>query len=119
MAPRKTEDPGRFILGDCVAEMARLPARSVDLVFADPPYNLQLGGELLRPDNSKVDAVDDDWDKFADFSGYDSFTHAWLKAARHVLKTVGTVGVMGSYHEVSAIDTALQDEGYWLLNDND
>ena len=87
------------------------------MVFADPPYNLQLGGELLRPDNSQVDAVDDDWDKFADFARYDSFTRAWLKAARRVLKPEGTLWVIGSYHNIFRIGTALQDQGFWLLND--
>src|SRR5947208_2309681 len=106
-----------IILGDCVAEMAKLPDRSVDLVFADPPYNLQLGGELLRPDNSRVDSVDDEWDKYADFALYDTFTHAWLKAARHVLRPEGTLWVIGSYHNIFRIGTALQDEGFWLLND--
>src|SRR5581483_8418457 len=89
MASRKAAgrtEAGRIILGDCIAEMAKLPDRSVDLVFADPPYNLQLGGELLRPDNSKVDAVDDDWDRFASFAEYDRFTRAWLAEARRVLK---------------------------------
>ena len=86
MASRKTEEPGRIILGDCIAEMAKLPDGSCDLVFADPPYNLQLGGELLRPDNSRVDAVDDDWDKFASFAAYDDFTRAWLTACRRAMK---------------------------------
>src|SRR5579883_1966223 len=107
----------RVLVGDCVSLMESLPAASVDMVFADPPYNLQLGGELLRPDNSKVDAVDDDWDKFANFSGYDSFTRAWLRAARRLLKPEGTLWVIGSYHNIFRIGTALQDEGYWLLND--
>ena len=105
------------LVGDCVSLMESLPPSSVDMVFADPPYNLQLGGELLRPDNSRVDAVDDDWDKFADFSGYDTFTRAWLKAAKRLLKPEGTLWVIGSYHNIFRIGTALQDEGYWLLND--
>ena len=108
---------GRVLVGDCVEVMKGLPEASVDMVFADPPYNLQLGGELLRPDNSRVDAVDDDWDKFADFSGYDAFTRAWLKAARRALRPEGTLWVIGSYHNIYRIGTALQDEGYWLLND--
>ena len=102
----------RVLVGDCIELMNGLPAGSIDLVFADPPYNLQLGGELLRPDNSKVDAVDDEWDKFADFARYDSFTRAWLKAARRVLKPEGTLWVIGSYHNIFRIGTALQDEGY-------
>jgi modification methylase len=105
------------LVGDCVSLMESLPAASVDMVFADPPYNLQLGGELLRPDNSRVDAVDDEWDKFANFSGYDAFTRGWLKAARRLLKPEGTLWVIGSYHNIFRIGTALQDEGYWLLND--
>ena len=97
--------------------MNGLPDGSVDLVFADPPYNLQLGGELLRPDNSQVDAVDDDWDKFADFAAYDNFTRAWLTAARRVLKPEGTLWVIGSYHNIFRVGTALQDLGFWMLND--
>ena len=107
----------RVLVGDCIELMSSLPAGSIDMVFADPPYNLQLGGELLRPDNSRVDAVDDEWDKFADFSRYDEFTRAWLKAARRLLKPEGTLWVIGSYHNIFRIGTALQDEGYWLLND--
>src|SRR5215218_1143263 len=90
----------RIIQGDCLEELAKLPAKSVDLVFADPPYNLQLGGDLLRPDNSKVDAVDDEWDQFASFEAYDKFTRAWLKAARRVLKDDGTLWVIGSYNNI-------------------
>ena len=108
----------RVLVGDCIDLMNGLPAGSVDMVFADPPYNLQLGGgDLLRPDDSKVDAVDDDWDKFADFARYDTFTRAWLKAARHVLKPEGTLWVIGGFHNIFRIGTALQDEVYWLLND--
>ncbi|HWF77985.1 MAG TPA: site-specific DNA-methyltransferase [Caulobacteraceae bacterium] len=110
-------DAERIILGDCIAEMAKLPDRSVDLVFADPPYNLQLGGELLRPDNSKVDAVDDDWDRFASFEAYDRFTRDWLKAARRVLKDEGALWVIGSYHNIFRVGAALQDLGFWILND--
>jgi len=105
------------LVGDCIDLMLSLPEASVDMVFADPPYNLQLGGELLRPDNSRVDAVDDDWDKFADFALYDSFTRAWLAAARRALKPEGTLWVIGSYHNIFRIGTALQDLGFWLLND--
>ncbi|MFI4975263.1 MAG: site-specific DNA-methyltransferase [Caulobacterales bacterium] len=107
----------RIILGDCVEAMAALPARSVDLVFADPPYNLQLGGDLLRPDNSKVDAVDDDWDQFASFEAYDQFTRAWLTEARRVLKDDGALWVIGSYHNIFRVGTAVQDLGFWILND--
>jgi modification methylase len=113
-----SENKDVVLVGDCIDLMNGLPSGSVDMVFADPPYNLQLGGgELYRPDNSKVDAVDDDWDKFDDFARYDAFTRAWLKAARHVLKPEGTLWVIGSYHNIFRIGTALQDEGYWLLND--
>src|SRR5215469_4312065 len=86
------------IVGDCVSVMADLPARSVDLIFADPPYNLQLAGELHRPDNSRVDGVDAAWDKFGDLAAYDRFTEAWLAAARRLLKDDGTLWVIGSYH---------------------
>ena len=104
-------------MGDCVAEMAKLPAASVDLIFADPPYNLQLAGDLKRPDDSKVDAVDDDWDQFASFRAYDDFTRAWLDACRRVLKPAGTIWVIGSYHNIFRVGTVLQDLGYWILND--
>ncbi|MFO1013302.1 MAG: site-specific DNA-methyltransferase [Caulobacteraceae bacterium] len=107
----------RLIIGDCVAEMAKLADKSVDLVFADPPYNLQLGGDLLRPDNSKVDAVDDDWDRFASFEEYDRFTRAWLSEARRVLKDDGSLWVIGSYHNIFRVGQALQDLGFWILND--
>jgi modification methylase len=117
MAPRKMSESGRIILGDCIAEMAKLPDCSVDLVFADPPYNLQLGGDLLRPDNSKVDAVDDDWDQFASFAAYDAFTRAWLTEARRVLKGDGALWVIGSYHNIFRVGATLQDLGFWILND--
>ena len=106
-----------IIKGDCVAAMEKLPENSVDVIFADPPYNLQLEGNLLRPDQSKVDAVDDDWDKFSDFAAYDAFTRAWLMAARRVLKPNGTIWVIGSYHNIFRVGTILQDLGYWMLND--
>jgi len=107
----------RVLVGDCIEMLNGLPAGSVDMVFADPPYNLQLAGALHRPDNSKVDAVDDDWDKFEDFASYDAFTRAWMAAARRVLKPDGTMWVIGSYHNVFRMGTALQDLGFWLLND--
>jgi modification methylase len=103
--------------GDCVAEMARLPASSVDLVFADPPYNLQLSGELHRPDNSRVDGVEADWDKFADFAEYDCFTRTWLGECRRLLKPSGGLWVIGSYHNIFRIGAILQDLGFWILND--
>jgi modification methylase len=106
-----------ILQGDCIAEMERLPPSSVDLIFADPPYNLQLEGGLTRPDQSVVDAVDDDWDKFADFAAYDNFTRAWLLACRRVLKPDGSLWVIGSYHNIFRVGTVLQDLGYWILND--
>ncbi len=107
----------QVIVGDCVAAMNALPPGSVDLVFADPPYNLQLGGDLRRPDDSLVDAVDDDWDKFASFAEYDAFTKAWLAAARRVLKPDGALWVIGSYHNIFRVGAILQDLGFWMLND--
>jgi modification methylase len=107
----------RILIGDCVAEMAKMPAASVDLVFADPPYNLQLQGDLKRPDDSRVDAVDDAWDKFSSFAAYDDFTRAWLVAARRVMKPNATLWVIGSYHNIFRVGTLLQDLGFWILND--
>jgi modification methylase len=107
----------RILQGDAVALMEALPAESVDLIFADPPYNLQLQGELHRPNNSKVDGVEEDWDKFADFAAYDSFTADWLKAARRLLKPAGSLWVIGSYHNIFRVGTRLQDLGFWILND--
>ena len=106
-----------ILYGDCVEELKKLPSQSVDLVFADPPYNLQLKGDLHRPDQSKVDAVDDEWDRFSDFASYDSFTTAWLGECRRVLKDTGTLWVIGSYHNIFRVGTTLQDLGYWILND--
>src|SRR5271168_4689012 len=117
MASRKAEETGRIILGECIAELAKLPEKSVDLVFADPPYNLQLGGDLLRPDNSKVDAVDDHWDQFASFEVYDKFTRDWLVESRRVLKDNGSLWVIGSYHNIFRVGAAVQDLGFWILND--
>jgi modification methylase len=97
--------------------MSKLAAGSVDLVFADPPYNLQLQGDLKRPDDSRVDAVDDDWDKFASFAEYDAFTRRWLEAARRVLKPAGTIWVIGSYHNIFRVGAIMQDLGFWILND--
>ena len=103
--------------GDCVDVLNGLPENSIDLVFADPPYNLQLGGELHRPDNSRVDGVEEAWDRFSDFEAYDTFTRDWLTAARRVLKDTGTLWVIGSYHNIFRVGTAVQDIGYWVLND--
>jgi modification methylase len=106
-----------ILVGDCIDHMNALPAGSVDLIFADPPYNLQLEQGLTRPDQSKVDAVDDDWDKFDSFAHYDQFTRAWLKAARRLLKPDGAIWVIGSYHNIFRVGTALQDLDFWMLND--
>ncbi len=119
-APRgvsKSPQPHRILVGDCVAGIAKLPAASVDLVFADPPYNLQLASDLKRPDNSRVDAVNDDWDKFASFPAYDEFTRRWLTACRRVMKPAATIWVIGSYHNIFRVGTIMQDLGFWILND--
>ncbi|MCB2063025.1 MAG: site-specific DNA-methyltransferase [Novosphingobium sp.] len=108
---------GRIIPGDCIKAMRQLPDACVDMIFADPPYNLQLGGDLNRPDGSHVDAVNDDWDKFDDFAAYDCFTRAWLSEARRVLKPNGSLWVIGSYHNIFRVGAAMQDLGFWLLND--
>ena len=105
------------IEGDCIARMNALPEASVDLIFADPPYNLQLKGDLHRPDQSKVDAVDDHWDQFGSFAAYDKFTREWLGAARHVLSDNGAIWVIGSYHNIFRVGSILQDLGFWILND--
>src|SRR6516165_529532 len=106
-----------IVVGDCVAEMAKMPAASVDLVFADPPYNLQLQGDLKRPDDSRVDAVDDEWDKFSSFAAYDDFTRAWITACRRLMKPNATLWVIGSYHNIFRVGTILQDLRFWVLND--
>src|ERR1700735_3857441 len=116
-SPTSAAASPRIVIGDCVAEMTKLPAASVDLVFADPPYNLQLQGDLKRPDDSRVDAVDDDWDKFSSFSAYDDFTRAWLIACRRVMKPSATLWVIGSYHNIFRVGSILQDLGFWILND--
>lgn len=119
-APRLDLESARapkIIVGDCVAELAKLPAETADLVFADPPYNLQLQGDLKRPDDSRVDAVDDEWDKFLSFAAYDDFTRAWLIACRRVMKPNATLWVIGSYHNIFRVGAILQDLGFWILND--
>src|SRR6201986_661052 len=119
-APRtkfESESDSRIIVGDCVAEMSKLQPGSVDLVFADPPYNLQLKGELKRPDESHVDAVNDDWDKFSSFAAYDDFTRAWMLAARRLMKPSATLWVIGSYHNIFRVGAIMQDLGFWILND--
>jgi len=107
----------RVIVGDCLEELARLPPESVDLVFADPPYNLQLERQLLRPNNTVVDGVDDAWDKFSSFADYDRFSRAWLRHCRRLLKPDGAIWVIGSYHNIFRIGVALQDLGFWIQND--
>jgi modification methylase len=107
----------QILVGDCIAEMARLPDKSVDMIFADPPYNLQLGGDLFRPEGSRVDAVDDEWDKFENLATYDNFTRDWLEQARRVLKDDGTIWVIGSYHNIYRVGALLQDADFWILND--
>jgi modification methylase len=115
---RERELPlGRILPGDCVAAMRSLPAASVDLIFADPPYNLQLGGDLNRPDGSHVDAVTDHWDQFDSFAVYDKFTREWLTEARRVLKPDGALWVIGSYHNIFRVGALMQDLGFWILND--
>ncbi|TPV99776.1 MAG: Modification methylase DpnIIB [Beijerinckiaceae bacterium] len=106
-----------IIVGDCIKEMAKLPPECADLVFADPPYNLQLENALSRPDQSLVDGVDDDWDKFASLEDYDKFTRAWLDAVRRVMKKDATLFVIGSYHNIFRAGSILQDQGFWILND--
>jgi len=118
---RRSSDPlawvDSIIKGDCVAALEALPDKSVDVIFADPPYNLQLGGALHRPDQSLVDACDDEWDQFASFEAYDAFTRAWLLACRRVLKPTGTIWVIGSYHNIFRVGATLQDLNFWILND--
>ncbi len=108
---------GQILTGDCIEAMRSLPSASIDLVFADPPYNLQLGGDLNRPDGSHVDAVTDDWDQFESFATYDRFTREWLSEARRVLKPDGSLWVIGSYHNIFRVGAILQDLGFWILND--
>ncbi len=108
---------GQILSGDCIEAMRSLPSASVDCVFADPPYNLQLGGDLARPDGSAVDAVTDHWDQFESFKAYDDFTRAWLAEARRVLKPDGSLWVIGSYHNIYRVGAILQDLGFWILND--
>jgi len=111
-------DGGVILQGECLEVMASLPDASVDMVFADPPYNLQLSGELLRPNNqSRVDGVDDEWDQFETFRAYDKFTAAWLSQARRLLKPDGSLWVIGSYHNIFRVGATLQDLGFWILND--
>jgi modification methylase len=116
-APAAQLPMNQILAGDCIEVMRGLPEASVDLIFADPPYNLQLRGDLHRPDNSLVDAVDDAWDQFGSFEAYDRFTRDWLAAARRLLKPDGAIWVIGSYHNIFRVGSALQDQGFWVLND--
>ncbi len=116
-ASKSTLPRNEILSGNCIEVMKSLPARSIDLIFADPPYNLQLGGDLRRPDNSKVNGVEDDWDKFSNFAEYDKFCRAWLLEARRLLKDDGAIWVIGSYHNIFRLGTLLQDLGFWILND--
>lgn len=116
--PEKVDLPlDQVIHGDCVAVMDSLPEASVDVIFADPPYNLQLRRELLRPDRSTVNGVNDGWDQFSDFSEYDRFTRGWLTAARRILKEGGSLWVIGTYHNIFRVGSIVQDLGFWILND--
>ncbi|MCL4303598.1 MAG: site-specific DNA-methyltransferase [Anaerolineae bacterium] len=107
----------QIIQGNCLEVLATLPEKSIDLIFADPPYNLQLQQELWRPNMTKVDAVNDDWDRFNSLTEYDEFTRAWLYACRRVLKDTGALWVIGSYHNIYRVGSILMDLGYWILND--
>lgn len=111
------EFENKIILGDCIKELKRIPDNSIDLIFADPPYNMQLQGELWRPNQTKVDAVDDEWDKYESFEHYDKFTIDWLKECQRVLKRNGTIWVIGSYHNIFRVGKIMQDLGLWILND--
>ena len=107
----------QILLGDCIPVMGMLPTASFDCVFADPPYNLQLRGELRRPDDSVVDGVDEEWDRFTDFAEYDRFTRAWLGECRRLMRKDATIWVVGAYHNIFRIGSILQDLGFWILND--
>jgi modification methylase len=115
---KKTTLPlNQIISGDAIQVMNELPEKSVDLIFADPPYNMQIKGNLTRPDFSHVDGVDDDWDKFEDYRSYDEFTESWLKSARRILKDTGAVWVIGTYHNIYRVGKILQDIGFWVINE--
>lgn len=113
----KQSTVNKIISGDCIEEMRKLPEKSIDMIFADPPYNLQLEGELHRPNNSRVDGVDDEWDKFDSLKTYDDFTRDWLSAARDLLTDDGSIWVIGSYHNIFRLGAIIQDLGFWILND--
>ena len=107
----------QILPGETIKHLKSLPDNSIDVIFADPPYNLQLENELSRPDSSKVDAVNDKWDQFDSFKAYDDFSRKWLTEAQRILKPNGTIWVIGSYHNIFRIGYILQDLGYWILND--
>jgi len=107
----------QILKGDCIDKMNSFATGSVDMIFADPPYNLQLSGELHRPNNTRVNGVEEDWDKFASFADYDTFTRNWLSAAQRLLKDTGSLWVIGSYHNIFRVGSVLQDLGFWILND--
>ncbi|TBN51538.1 site-specific DNA-methyltransferase [Paracoccus sediminis] len=117
MAAARPLPRNQILAGDCIEAMNALPEASVDLIFADPPYNLQLRGDLHRPDHSKVDAVDDHWDQFSGFASYDAFTRDWLAAARRLLKPDGAIWVIGSYHNIFRVGAEIQNQGFWIMND--
>jgi len=106
-----------IIQGDCIEELKKLPENSVDLIFADPPYNMQLKNALYRPNNTKVDGVDDEWDKFASFTEYDNFCISWLKECKRILKDTGSIWVIGSYHNIFRVGNIMLNLGFWILND--
>ena len=113
----KSDFKNKIINGDSLEELKKIPRETFDLIFADPPYNLQLKGELTRPDRSKVSAVNDKWDQFENFKKYDEFTYEWLNECRRILKKDGAIWVIGSYHNIFRVGTAIQNLGFWILND--
>ena len=113
----KIDFKNKIINGDSIEELKKIPRETFDLIFADPPYNLQLKSELTRPDRSKVSAVNDKWDQFENFKKYDEFTYEWLNECKRILKKDGAIWVIGSYHNIFRVGTALQNLGFWILND--
>ena len=113
----KSDFKNKIINGDSLEELKKIPSETFNLIFADPPYNLQLKGELTRPDRSKVSAVNDKWDQFENFKKYDEFTYEWLNECKRILKKDGAIWVIGSYHNIFRVGTAIQNLGFWILND--
>ena len=107
----------KIIKGNCIESMRSLPDNSIDVIFADPPYNLQLKNDLSRPDSSKVNGVTEEWDRFKSFEEYDKFTKDWISEAQRILKPEGTIWVIGSYHNIFRVGNAMQNLGFWILND--